>query len=399
MVGWRHQIGLDNFFKGRLDAFRWLAQVPENQRSLTSLKPLVNIESASNLAQEIVDTIREPLVVLDEKICVVTASRSFYRTFLLDSNEIRGQSLYKLSGGAWNIGRIRLLLRQVAQEYGAIEDVEIEQNVKVIGKRTLLLNARKIFCEKSTRVNILLSISDITEERLLRREKDEMLREKETLLAEIKHRIANNLQIVASIISLKSRKVKSEESRRQLEDIHSRVISIAAVQQYLNLSIARNGIDLLPYLSKLCEALSCSMVGDSQRISIIVRSVGSSVTAHKAESLGLIVTELVINSLKHAFTTATKNGQIIVSYDVSGDDWTLSVSDNGLGKRNLFAKASSGLGAGILNSLGRQLGAEIKTISGPQGTTVTVSHAANGKRLECEEDVYLPRHNRLQVAD
>jgi two-component sensor histidine kinase len=94
-------------------------------------------------------------------------------------------------------------------------------------------------------------------------------------------------------------------------------------------SAAIGSMEMQPYLSKLCEALSHSMIGSISRYlyRCMVRA-----ELRLAESLGLIVTELVINALKHAFNADTKDGQTTVSYQVSGTDWKLSVGDNGVGK-------------------------------------------------------------------
>ena len=73
------------------------------------------------------------------------------------------------------------------------------------------------------------------------------------------------------------------------------------------------------------------MIGDNRKISLKVRGRAGSAASRDAESLGLIVTELVINSLKHAFNENTKDGQITVAYDVDGTDWKLSIADNGVG--------------------------------------------------------------------
>jgi Signal transduction histidine kinase len=90
----------------------------------------------------------------------------------------------------------------------------------------------------------------------------------------------------------------------------------------------------------------------------------------------LIATELVINSLKHAFSEDTKDGQITVAYDVSGADWKLSITDNGVGKPDgVFAQPKTGLGTGIVEALAQQLGAKVETLSGPEGTTVSITHA------------------------
>ena len=90
----------------------------------------------------------------------------------------------------------------------------------------------------------------------------------------------------------------------------------------------------------------------------------------------MITTELVINSLKHAFNENTKDGQITVAYDVSGTDWELTISDNGVSKPDgVFAQPKTGLGTGIVNALAQQLGATVETLAGPEGTTVSVTHA------------------------
>jgi two-component sensor histidine kinase len=132
----------------------------------------------------------------------------------------------------------------------------------------MLLNARKVFYEAGSHSTILLGIEDITEQRILENEKDELIRQKQMLLEELEHRVVNSLQIIASIIMLKARAVESEETRRHLEDAHNRVISVAAVQKHLHGSVASTIIEMGPYLETLCAALARSMISDNRRISI-----------------------------------------------------------------------------------------------------------------------------------
>jgi chemotaxis protein methyltransferase CheR len=196
------------------------------------------------------------------------------------------------------------------------------------------------------------------------------------LLEELEHRVVNSLQIIASIIMLKARAVDSEETRRHLEDAHNRVISVAAVQKHLHGSVANTIIEMEPYLETLCAALAQSMIGDNGRISIKFGGKGGTSSRRDAESIGLIVTELVINSLKHAFKDTTKDGAISVSYDVSGTDWQLAVSDNGSGKPDgVFAQPKTGLGTGVVKALAKQLDAQVVTASGAFGTKVSITHA------------------------
>jgi chemotaxis protein methyltransferase CheR len=339
-------------------------------------KKFTNVQDACALAHAIVDTVREPVVVLDQDLRVVAANRSFYLTFKGNAENTEGKLLYELGNGVWDIPKLRVLLEKIIPEHGVMENYEVEHDFPDIGRRTMCLNARQVFYEVGAHTTILLGIEDITERVILERDKEALLVQKGVLLDEMQHRVANSLQIIASIIMLKAKTVESEETRRHLQDAHQRVMSVATVQQQLHASAATGSIEMKPYLSKLCEALSNSMIGDSRPISLKVSGEGGVSTSRNAESLGLIVTELVINSIKHAFNNDTKDGQITVSYDVSGTDWKLSVVDNGIGKPDgVFAQPKAGLGTGIVNALTKQLDAKVDTVSGPKGTTVSVTHA------------------------
>ena len=93
-----------------------------------------------------------------------------------------------------------------------MENYEVEHEFRSLGRRTMLLNAREVFYEGASPANIFLSIEDVTQKRVLERENAELLRQKEILVDEIYHRVANSLQIIASIISMKARRVTSDSS-------------------------------------------------------------------------------------------------------------------------------------------------------------------------------------------
>ena len=221
------------------------------------------ISDAWAFAQGIVDTVREPVLVLDKDLRVIAASRSFYSAFKVSPEDTKGRLLYALGDGQWDIPKLRVLLEKIIPEHGVMDGYEVEHEFPGLGSRTMCLNARQVFYEGGAGTTILLGMEDVTERRILEREKDELLREKDgllrekdTLLEELQHRIANSLQIIASIILMKARAVQSEETRFHLEDAHKRVLSIAAVQKQLHASGAAGAIEIAPYLSKLCES-SC----------------------------------------------------------------------------------------------------------------------------------------------
>ena len=182
---------------------------------MTTMGPFAAFDDGRALAQAIVDTVREPLLVLDKELRVVAASRSFYETFQADRQETQGRLLYTLGDGQWDIPALRTLLEKVVPEHSVMDDYEVEHEFPKIGRRTMLLNARTVISEKSAHTALLLAIEDISERRAYERELEHLLRQKELLLEEMRHRIANSLQIIASILLLKARRVQSEETRGQ----------------------------------------------------------------------------------------------------------------------------------------------------------------------------------------
>jgi chemotaxis protein methyltransferase CheR len=238
------------------------------------------------------------------------------------------------------------------------------------------LNARQVFYAGGAGTTILLGMEDVTARMMAEREKNDLLKQKDMLLEELQHRIANSLQIIASIILLKARAVQSEETRLHLHDAHKRVMSIAAVQKQLHASGVGGSIEIAPYLSRLCETLASSMIGETRPIVLKMIGEGGSASSRQAESLGLIVTELVMNALKHAFPDDKIEGLITVSYDRHDANWRLSVSDNGVGKPDGgFAPGKSGLGTGIIKALSHQIDAQVETVANAGGTTVSITHA------------------------
>src|SRR5665648_44352 len=228
---------------------------------------------------------------------------------------------------------------------------------------------------------ILLAIEDVTRRHEAEREKDELLQQKEILLQEMQHRVANSLQIIASILLMKARTVQSEETRLHLQDAHQRVMSVATVQQQLHASGQNERFEIGPYLTKLCASLATSMIGDRRPISIEVKSTSGSGTSSEAVSLGLIVTELVINALKHGFPE-DGGGEILVSYDAEHSGWRLSVADNGSGAKEATDDEPShvGLGTSIVEALAHQLDATVHKTDRPQGTMVSIiAHAARSR--------------------
>jgi chemotaxis protein methyltransferase CheR len=193
----------------------------------------------------------------------------------------------------------------------------------------------------------------------------------------MQHRVANSLQIIAGILLLKARTVQSEETRLHLMDAHQRVMSVAAVQQQLLASRHGDPIEIGPYLSRLCETLAASMTDDSRPISLKVQAEGGMASSAEAVSIGLIVTELVINAFKHAFVGDRTAGFLVVAYEATETGWRLAVSDKGIGEpkgRLDLEKTTPGLGTIIVEALAKQLDARVEVVRNSHGTTVSITH-------------------------
>ena len=199
------------------------------------------------------------------------------------------------------------------------------------GPRTFLLNASKLHYEDGLGVHILLAFEDVTDRQALERQRDELIDQKDLLLEEMQHRVANSLQIIASILLLKARTVPTLEIRAHLEHAHKRVLSVAEVQRHLRPADGGQTVDIGDYLTALCAGLAASMINDDAcRISVDV--VEGRATSAAAVSIGLIATELVINALKHAFPEPKPGRQGNVPYETNGSNWKMTIADNGIGK-------------------------------------------------------------------
>lgn len=337
----------------------------------TSAEP---IEAASTLA--LVVLCHEPLLFLSSNLKIIAASTSFCSAFGINPATVSGKQLSALGAGEWAMPKLASLLNATASGSARIEAYEIDLKRPNQKTRALVMNAQ-ILDDGTDDIRLLVAVTDVTDAREDARLKDDLLNERAILVQEVQHRVANSLQIIASVLMQSARRVQSEEARGHLHDAHHRVMSIAAVQKQL--STATGGkVVVGAYLSQLCESLGASMIADNDRLSIAVTADDTSVEAGVSVSLGLIVTELVINSLKHAFPDQPK-GQITIAFASEGRDWTLSVTDNGIGMPKGQAAPKAGLGTGIIEALTKNLQSEIEVSSAEPGTIVTIRHRAELK--------------------
>jgi two-component sensor histidine kinase len=359
--------------------------VPSDIVGILVTRPLDQAEVARASAQTVMETVREPVLVLDGEFKIVSASGSFFRSFKIDPENTLGQNLFGLDSGAWNVPALHQLLERIIPAHSVMEDFEISHAFPRIGHRTFLLHARRAFNDNDERMTIVIGFEDVTDRRAIEHEKevlrkraDSLLLQKEMLLAEMQHRVVNSLQIIASILMLKARAVTSDETRLHLQDAHRRVMSVATVQQHLHSSGIDEKIEIGPYLTKLCASLAESMIGESRPALLQVVADKGAMASADIVSLGLIVTELVINCLKYAFPEHEKSAAVTVCYETNDTGWKLSVSDNGVGRTDAGGVSGrGGLGTSLVNALANQLDATVSSTTSTSGLSVSIVHTAS----------------------
>jgi two-component system, chemotaxis family, CheB/CheR fusion protein len=131
---------------------------------VTAIKRLSRQQAAKEYAESIVDTVREPLVVLDESLRVTSANRAFYAAFGVSPRETEGKLLLELGSGQWDIPELKQLLEGVATRDETMRDFRVEYEFPSIGHRVMLINGRRIIRDDKPH-QILLAIEDITDSR------------------------------------------------------------------------------------------------------------------------------------------------------------------------------------------------------------------------------------------
>lgn len=320
----------------------------------------------------LIDSSQAPLLLLDRDLNVLAASKSFCTTFRIrfDSRIVK---LDALGDGEWNIPQLTSLLLATVAGDADIDAYEIDLVRPNLKPCRLVLNAHRLDYSDPAELRVVLAVTDVTAARLAEKLRDDLVREKQILLDELQHRVANSLQIIASVLMQSARRVQSKETRLHLQDAHNRVMSIAALQRQLAVS-TQDQVQLRAYFTDLCRSIGASMIAEPDELSLTATVDDSFVTANTAVSLGLVVTELVINALKHAFPVEGLHGDITVDYKATGADWALAVADNGKGMPANDADITPGLGTGIVQALSRQLDATVATTRTEPGTRIDITH-------------------------
>lgn len=318
---------------------------------------------AWQLTQSIVDTIRDPLVVLESDMTVVTASQAFLTMFGITQSEARGRRVSELGQHQWDVPALRHLMDKVLPENKPFENFEIEDVFPVLGRRVFNLNARKITQPGNHAHRMLLVFEDISDRK--QRERDAL-----TLTNEISHRIKNNLQIIVGLISYEVR-TTPKQCVQGYQSMQTRIGAIAQLYDLISHSSNGGAVAMDGYLKEIANSVSISL-GKTSRITIDVEAEQLVIDPERAVPFGLLANELVTNAIKHAFPKGT--GRVVLSARQVGDDIELVVADDGIGvQEKNVAKSPETRGSDYVAIFVRQLGGAIIAPDAAQaGTTIIV---------------------------
>ncbi|WOI57799.1 sensor histidine kinase [Palleronia sp. LCG004] len=327
------------------------------------------LERERLLSVGIVDTIREPLLVLDEQLSVVLASRSFYRTFNVEPDATIGRRLADLGNGQWAIPKLLDLLTDVVPRNTVVEDFEVSHDFPDLGERIILLNARKVFREDNHTHLLLLAMQDVTAQRRLEAERTDALDHADRLLEELNHRVMNSLTMIGSIIALEARNMSDEACRAAFSRMRARIDAIASLYRSLSQTRSVDTVTAQSYLTALVGNVVASS-GQADAVSTEFDVADIRLSTRVAVPLGLIVNELVTNSLKYAYA-GRPGGRLGVELSVDGNAMTLSVWDDGPGI-DPDARVDSGLGQKLTEAFTTQLDGKMHLKSETTGTRHTL---------------------------
>ena len=305
------------------------------------------LEQIETYAQDVVDTVREPLLILDSSLRVHSANRAFYQTFHVSPEETENQLIYELGNGQWDIPDLRTLLEDIVPMSSVFNDFELEHDFPVIGRRVMLLNARKLR-EGSHAELLVLAMEDVTERRRAEGEvakakdaAETANRTKSLFVANMSHELRTPLNAILGF----SEMLQEEADERHLNDFSVDLQKISTAGRNL-LGLINDILDL----SKI-EAGKMDLHLETFDVSSLIAEVTSTIemqvqkNGNKLEvvcppDIGVMHADLskVRQGLFNLVSNAakfTQNGEIEIEAErqsVDGTDWmSFRVTDTGIG--------------------------------------------------------------------
>ncbi|WP_325481226.1 CheR family methyltransferase [Piscinibacter sp.] len=297
------------------------------------------VTQSRDYADAIIDTMSQPLLVLDADLRVVRANHAFYSYFGVVQAETLQVRLYSLGDCQWDIPALRELLEELLPRSAHVRDYEITSDFPRIGRRTLRLSGARI--EWPDHALILLTIEDVTLGRMALEKLTETDRQKDEFLAMLAHELRNPLAAMSNALHLWKHKNADEETKRKAHATMERQLrnQVRMVDDLLDVSRVTRGLivlrmdrfDFAQVVRQAADALFEQIAGRRHELVLALPPDGMFVTADSAR-LEQVVTNLIVNAVKYTLP----GGRIEVALQRDGSDAVLTVADNGIGMTEEF---------------------------------------------------------------
>lgn len=337
------------------------------------------VREARNFAESVVATVREPLVALDSELRVVTANRSFYRTFQTTPKETETRCIYDLGNGQWNIHRFRVLLEDTLTNGTSFDDYEVEHDFPAIGRKVMLLNARRLRQNDSKKEMILLAIEDVTqqkqaEERLTMIRMTQAQQQERENLARRLHDHVQQLLVAAQLHVGNLGVTEDGSERREQSDETQRILN-DAIEATRNFAVELNPPVL--FESGLMAALNWLRDWMQTHYALDVEIRADSDTRLDEPEICVLLFETVRELLFNVVKYAKVDRASVEAEKVEDNQLRLVVSDDGVGfdPERVAMKSDPAAGFGLASIRHRieSVGGSLQIDASPgKGTTVTV---------------------------
>lgn len=292
-------------------------------------------------AENIVNTVREPMVVLDEDLRILFANKSFFRIFQVNPKETVSRLLYEIGDRQWDIPKLRQLLEEILPQETYFDDFEVDHEFPSIGHRTMLLNARIIHEENSERSSILLAFEDITERKTIEEELKQKTKELERSNKDLQqfayvasHDLQEPLRMISSFSQLLAKRYSGLMGEEADEFIDFILDGSTRMQALINNLLeysrieTRGGEFESVETSSVADQVVRSLSSKSEECQAVITYDALPVVWGDFSQLIRLFQNLLTNSLKYRSDAAP---EVYISAEFSDGEWLFCVRDNGIG--------------------------------------------------------------------
>jgi two-component system, chemotaxis family, CheB/CheR fusion protein len=322
---------------GRWYSLRILPSVGPDGKTDGAVLMLIDVDAAKrglDFAEAIVETVREPLVILNQNLRVLKANKAFYETFHAAREETEASLIYDLGNGQWNIPRLRELLENVIPAHSTFRDFEVTHDFEHVGRKVMLLNASEIFNPNAQARTILLAIEDATD----RKQAEDALRATNAELQDfafaLTHDLQEPLRMVVNFTELLGREYAGKLGEEADKFISYSIEGALRIEALLKALLVywevtereQNSFASIDCSAVLAKALLNLQAAIAESGAIVTSDPLPTVVAEEVMLLQ-VFQNLIFNSIKYRGETP----RIHVSAERDGNEWLIAVRDNGIG--------------------------------------------------------------------